>query len=89
MSSRSPSFIKNKVQKPSYMAIKKALAGRQPKLFYFDSSIESLLQQESLLLVSLSGIFNKVPSFTHFGCFKVVLHMWSSDSACYCLVHKF
>ena len=73
----SPSYMKNKVQKPSYMAIKKALFGRQPYCFYVGFYFESLLEQESFLLVFLSGIFNEVPSFTHFGCFKVVLHMRS------------
>jgi hypothetical protein len=50
------------------MAIKKALYGRQPGCFSFDFSFEYLLQQESFIF-SLSGVFNKVPSFAHFECF--------------------
>ena len=85
-------LLKAKVCKPSYMAIKKALYGRQPGLFLvFGFPLHSCLQKSfsfsfsfcalavarEFSLSLLTGIFNKVPSFTHFGCFKVVIHMRS------------
>ena len=48
------------------MAIKKALYGRQPGCFNFWFSFCSLV------ISLVSGIFNKVPSFTHF-CLKKLL----------------
>ena len=44
-------ILKIRYEKPSYMAIKKALYGRQPGCFSFDFSFESLLQQEIFLFV--------------------------------------
>ena len=54
--------------KPSYMAIKKALYGRQPGCFYFWFSFCPLAVTRECFLRLVSEIFNKVPSFTYFGC---------------------
>ena len=85
----SPSFIKNKVQKPSYMAIKKALVGRQPKWFYFGFSFESLLQQESLLLVFLSEFSIKYQVLLILDVIKLIYIWGVADSARCCLMHEF
>ena len=89
MSSHSPSFIKNKVQKPSYMAIKKALVGRQPKLFYFGFSFEYLLQQERLILVFLSIFLKKYQVLLILDVLKLFYICGVADSARCCLVHEF
>ena len=52
------------------MAIKKALYGRQPGCF----SLCPLAVTRDLVLSLVSGIFNKVPSFTHFGLKSCYLH---------------
>ena len=70
------------------MAIKKALYGRQPDVFvlFMFSFVLLLLQLVFLLCPCCSKIVcfslfsvvsNKVPSFTHLRCFKVVIHMRS------------
>ena len=52
------------VSKPSYMAIKKALCGRQPGYFVCDFSLCPLAVTRDFVSSLGSGIFNKVPSFT-------------------------
>jgi hypothetical protein len=77
-------------EKPSYMAIKKALCGRQPgyisvEVFFF----MSLLYQESLFSCVYCSK-NKVPSFTHNGCFKIAkIYLELMKSALYFLFHNF
>ena len=60
------------VSKPSYMAIKKALYGRQPGCFYFWFSLCPLAVTRDLVFSLVSGILNKVPSFTYFGLKKLL-----------------
>ena len=60
-------------KKPSYMAIKKALYGRQPGCFYLWFSLCPLAVTRDLVFSLDSGIFNKVPSFTHFGMKKLLI----------------
>ena len=55
------------------MAIKKALYGRQPGCFYFLFSLCPLAVTRDLAFIFVSGIFNKVPSFTHFGLKKLLI----------------
>ena len=54
------------------MAIKKALYGRQPGCFYFLFSLSPLAVTRDLVFSFVSGIFNKVPSFTYFGLKKLL-----------------
>ena len=54
------------------MAIKKALYGRQPGCFYFLFYLCPLAATRDLVFSLVSGIFNKVPSFTHFGLRKLL-----------------
>ena len=54
------------------MAIKKALYGRQPGCFYFRFSLCPLAITRDLVFSFVSGIFNKVPSFTYFGMKKLL-----------------
>ena len=57
--------------------------------FYFGFYFCALAVPRAFSLSLLSGIFNKVPSFTHFGCFKVVIHMRSCrflHAAVYCSI---
>ena len=54
------------------MAIKKALYGRQPGCFYFWFYLCPLAVTRDLVFSLISGIFNKVPSFTHFGLKKLL-----------------
>ena len=54
------------------MAIKKALYGRQPGCFYFDFLLFPLAITRDLVFSLLSGIINKVPSFTYFGMKKLL-----------------
>ena len=54
------------------MAIKKALYGRQPGCFCLRFSLSPLAVTRDLVFSLVSGIFNKVPSFTHF-CMKKLL----------------
>lgn len=49
------------------MAIKKALYGRQPGCFYLRFSLSPLAVPRDFVFSLGSGIFNKVPSFTHLG----------------------
>ena len=60
------------VSKPNYMAIKKALYGRQPGCFYFWFSLCPLAITRDLVFSFVSEIFNKVPSFTYFGLKKLL-----------------
>ena len=59
-------------KKPIYMAIKKALYGRQPGCFYFWFSLCPLAVRRDLVFSLVSGIFNIVPSFTYFGLKKLL-----------------
>ena len=71
------------------MAIKKALVGRQPKLFYFGFSFESLLQQESLLLFFLSKFLIKYQVLLILDVLKMFYICGVADSARCCLVPEF
>ena len=53
------------------MAIKKALYGRQPGCFYLIFSLSPIAVPRDFVFSLGSGIFNKVPSFTHFGLEKL------------------
>ena len=55
------------------MAIKKALYGRQPGCFCLRFSLSPLPVTRELFFSFVSGIFNKVPSFTHFGLKKLLI----------------
>ena len=55
------------------MAIKKALYGRQPGCFYLLFSLCPLDVTRDLVFSLVSGIFNKVPSFTLFGLKKLLI----------------
>ena len=55
------------------MSIKKALYGSQPGCFYFLFSLCHLAVTRDLVFSLVSGIFNKVPSFTHFGLEKLLI----------------
>ena len=57
------------------MAIKKALYGRQPGCFYFGFSLCPLAVTRDFFLSLVPGVFNKVPSFTHFGLRKLLFCM--------------
>ena len=55
------------------MAIKKALYGRQPGCFYLRFSLSPLAVPRYFVFSLGSGIFNKVPSFTHFGLKRLLI----------------
>ena len=68
-------ILKIRYEKPSYMAIKKALYGRQPGCFAFAFYFLALSVAREFLFCLFSEVFNKVPSFTHLDVLKLqVLH---------------
>jgi hypothetical protein len=68
------------VSKPSYVAIKKPLYGRQPGYFLFCFSFCPLAVTIDFVFDFVTGVFNKVPSFTHFGLLKLPKIYWSRNS---------
>ena len=70
----SPHRLKQ-VSKPSYMAIKKALCGKQPGLFSFGFYFCTLAGEREFCFGFLSGVFNKVQSWTHLDVLKLTKHM--------------
>jgi hypothetical protein len=58
------------VSKTSYMAIKKAFYGRRSGCFCFDFLCVSFCNKR-LYFCFATGVFNKVPNFTHFGLLKL------------------
>ena len=67
------------------MAIKKALYGRQPGCFY----LCPLAVTRDLVFSLVSGIFNKVPSFTHFGLKKLLIAFGDFIAARICARYDF
>ena len=55
------------------MALKKMLCGRQPGCFYLRFSFCPLAVTRDFVFNLVSRIFNKVPSFTHFGLKKLLI----------------
>ena len=55
------------------MTIKKALCGRQPGYFYVRFYLCPLAVSREFVFSLVSGVFNKVPSFTHFGLEKLLI----------------
>jgi hypothetical protein len=56
------------VSKPSYMAIKKRFTGGNPVVFILIFFVSSFCNKR---LFFATRVFNKVPSFTHFGLLKL------------------
>ena len=71
------------------MAIKKALYGRQPGCCYFFFSLCPLAVTRDFVFSLVSGIFNKVPSFTHFGMKKLLIAIGDVIPARICARYDF